>query len=155
MDKYVRLSVCHTFSTMFASSYHHEIFRSYYQWPKEAPYKRSRSEVKGQGHRGQNPTKLFPDRNSSLNLHMVMKWCTKLGVAYERCRIVFSGWSIKFQGNETKKIVDFDPNWAFRTVTPDWMHQWLRNDAQTWSSIEEVSYCFSRSSVKFQGHTGQ
>ena len=24
-----------------------------------------------------------------------------------------------------------------------------------WSSIEEVSYCFSRSSIKFQGHTGQ
>ena len=30
----VRLSVCHTFLTMFPSSYHHEIFRSYYQWPK-------------------------------------------------------------------------------------------------------------------------
>ena len=30
----VRLSVCHTFLTMFQSSYHHEIFRSYYQWPK-------------------------------------------------------------------------------------------------------------------------
>ena len=30
----VCLSVCHTFFTMFPSSYHHEIFRSYYQWPK-------------------------------------------------------------------------------------------------------------------------
>ena len=33
----VHLSVCpsvrHTFLTMFPSSYHHEIFRSYYQWP--------------------------------------------------------------------------------------------------------------------------
>ena len=33
----VCLSVCpsvrHTFLTMFPSSYHHEIFRSYYQWP--------------------------------------------------------------------------------------------------------------------------
>ena len=37
----------------------------------------------------------------------------------------------------------------FRTVTPVWIHQWLRNDAQ---SIEEVPYCFSRSFVKFQGH---
>ena len=26
-------SVCHTFLTMFPSSYHHKIFRSYYQWP--------------------------------------------------------------------------------------------------------------------------
>ena len=52
----VRLSVCHTFLTMFPSSYHHKIFRSYYQWQKWRPCKRSRSEVKGQGHRGHNPT---------------------------------------------------------------------------------------------------
>ena len=29
----VRLSVCHTFLTMFPSSYHHEIFRSYHIGP--------------------------------------------------------------------------------------------------------------------------
>ena len=52
----VRLSVCHTFLTMFQSSHHHEIFRSYYQWQKWRPCKRSRSEVKGQGHRGHDPT---------------------------------------------------------------------------------------------------
>ena len=52
----VRPSVRHTFFTMFPSSYHHEIFRSYYQWQKWRPCKRSRSEVKGQGHRGQHPT---------------------------------------------------------------------------------------------------
>ena len=39
-------SVCHTFFTMFPSSYHHEIFRSYYQWQKWRPCKRSRSKVK-------------------------------------------------------------------------------------------------------------
>ena len=50
------LSVRHTFLTMFSSSYHHEIFRSYYQWHKWRPCKRSRSEVKGQVHRGQHPT---------------------------------------------------------------------------------------------------
>ena len=52
----VRPSVCHTFFTMFPSSYHHEIFRSYYHGQKWCPCKRSRSEVKGQGHRGQHPT---------------------------------------------------------------------------------------------------
>ena len=52
----VRPSVRHTFLTMFPSSYHHEIFRSYYQWQKWRPCKRSRSEVKGQGQRGQYPT---------------------------------------------------------------------------------------------------
>ena len=52
----VRPSVCHTFFTMFPSLYHHEIFRSYYHGQKLCPCKRSRSEVKGQGHRGQHPT---------------------------------------------------------------------------------------------------
>ena len=42
----VCLSVRHTFLTMFPSSYHHEIFRSYYQWQKWRPCKRSRSKVK-------------------------------------------------------------------------------------------------------------
>ena len=42
----VRPSVCHTFLTMFPSTYHHEIFRSYYQWQKWRPCKRSRSKVK-------------------------------------------------------------------------------------------------------------
>ena len=42
----VCLSVCHTFFTMFPSSYHHEIFRSYYHGQKWCPRKRSRSKVK-------------------------------------------------------------------------------------------------------------
>ena len=40
---HVCLSVCHTFFTVFLSSYHHENFRSYYQWQKWCPCKRSRS----------------------------------------------------------------------------------------------------------------
>ena len=42
----VRLSVRHTFLTMFPSSYHHEIFRNYYHWQKWCPCKKSRSKVK-------------------------------------------------------------------------------------------------------------
>ena len=74
----VCLSVCHTFFTMFLSSYRHKIFRSYYQWQKWCPCKRSRSYVKGQGHRGHDPTEPFPDCNSSFNSHMMIKWCIKL-----------------------------------------------------------------------------
>ena len=37
----VHLSVCHTFLTMFPSSYHHEIFMSYYQRQKWHPCRRS------------------------------------------------------------------------------------------------------------------
>ena len=43
----------------------------------------------------------------------------------------FSRSSIKFQGHMAKKINNFVPNWAFRTVTPFWIYQWLRNDAQS------------------------
>ena len=45
MVQSVCLSVHHTFLTMFPSSYHPEIFRSYYQWQKWCPCKRSRSKV--------------------------------------------------------------------------------------------------------------
>ena len=60
-----RPSVRHTFLTMFLSSYHHEIFRSYYHWQKRYPSKRSRSKIKGQGHRDQDPMCPFPDCNSN------------------------------------------------------------------------------------------
>ena len=53
----------------------------------------------------------------------------------------------------------------FRTVTPVWIHIWWWNDTYkkikkkkkmiyiAWCCLGEVPYCFSRSSVKFQGHT--
>ena len=74
-------SVSDTFFTMFLSSYHHEIFRSNYQWQKWCPGQRSRSEVKDQSHRGQNPTQRFPGCNSSLNSYLMIKLFKKLNVA--------------------------------------------------------------------------
>ena len=47
--------VCHTFLTMFLSSYQPEIFSSCYHWQTWCPCKSSRSEFKGQGHRGHDP----------------------------------------------------------------------------------------------------
>ena len=41
----------------------------------------------------------------------------------------------------------------FRTVTPVWMHIWWWMMHIASCCLEEVPYCFSRSSVKFQGHT--
>ena len=63
--------------------------------------------------------------------------------------------SIKFQGH-TRKITDFDPNWAvsgmkFQLEYTDRFEMMHR----AWSIIEEVPYGFSMSSIKFQGHTGQ
>ena len=66
----------------------------------------------------------------------------------------FSRSCVKLQGHTALTIVDFDPNWAF----PDCISSFGITDAsemmhKAWSSIEEVPYCLSRSSVKFQGHT--
>ena len=65
----------------------------------------------------------------------------------------FSRSYIKLQGHAVLKIVDFSPNWAF----PDCNSSLESPMATKWctklgSSIEEVPYCFSRSSIKFQGH---
>ena len=43
---------------------------------------------------------------------------------------------------------------CFRTITPVWIYIWWWNDAHR-CCLEEVPYCFSRSSIKFQGHTRQ
>ena len=118
--------------------------------------------AKGQGQRSkvkvtEVKTQLqpFPDCNSSLNSHMVMKWCTKLDVIEERCPIVFQGHLSNFKVTQLKKLLILTQIRLFRTVTPVWIQWWLWNDAQTWSTIEEVPYCFSMSPIKFQGHREQ
>ena len=63
---------------------------------------------------------------------------------------------IKFQGHTGQKIVDFDSNWAF----PDWNSSLNSLMALKWCTkldmvLKRCSVCFPRSSIKFQGHTGQ
>ena len=51
-------------------------------------------------------------------------------------------------------MFDFDPNWMF----PELQFQFTNGYEimhEAWSSIADVPYCFSRSSVEFQGHVGQ
>ena len=61
----------------------------------------------------------------------------------------------KGQGQRSKvKVTEVTTQLSrFRTVTPVWIHIWWWNDTKTWCCLGEVPYCFSRSSVKFQGHT--
>ena len=132
----VCLSVCHTFFTMFPSWYHHEIFRSYYQWPKWYPCKRSRSKDKGQGHRAIkivdfDPNWAFLDCNSSLNLPMVMQLCTKLEVPLKRCPNVSQGHLSNFKVTHDKQMLILTQIWRFRIVTPFRIHRWLWNDARS------------------------
>ena len=46
-----------------------------------------------------------------------------------------------------------DPNFRFRTVTPVWIHIWWWNDTYSLMLLRRGALLFSRSSVKFQGHT--
>ena len=126
---------------------------------EEAPYCFSRSSVKFQGHTALkivefDPDWAFPDCNSSLNSTMAKKWCTKLEVALKSCPIVFQGHPSNFKIRHGSKNCRIWPKLAVSglqlqfefTNGYDMMHK-------AWSSIEEVPYCVSRSSVKFQGHT--
>ena len=99
---------------------------------EEVPYCFSRSSVKFQGHTALkivefDPNWPFPDSNSSLNIPMATKWCTKLGVALKRCPIVFQGHSSNFKVTRLKKLSNLTQIGRFRTVTPVWIYQWLRN----------------------------
>ena len=180
----VRLSVCHNFLTMFPSSNHHEIFRSYY-------HDQSKVHAKGQGQRSKvkvtevttqlnrfrtvtpvwihrwwwndayslmllrrgallffkvirqisrsNSTKIvefdtdyaIPDCNSSLNSPMAKKLYTKLEVAQKRCPIVFQGHTSNCKVTRLKKSSILTQIGRFRTVTPVWIHQCLRNDVKS------------------------
>ena len=71
----------------------------------------------------------------------------------EEVPFCFSRSSVKLQGHTALKIFEFDPNWAFRTVTQVWNHWWLRNDVQSLKWHRRGALFFSRSSVKLQGHT--
>ena len=102
----------------------------------EVPYCFSRSSVKFQGHAGQkiadsNPNWAFPDCNSSLNSPMALKWCTKLDVVQTRCPIVFQDHPSNFKVTRLKKSSILTQIGRFRSVTPLWIHWWLRNDAQS------------------------
>ena len=127
---------------------------------EEVPYCFSRLSLKFQGHRANKNIYLnqnwdFSDCNSSLNSQMAMKWCSNLEVVKKRYPIVFQGhpWNFKVPRDKYRWF------WAELSVSGLSL-QFEFTDGfemiyKAWSSIEEVPYCSSRSSIKFQGHTGQ
>ena len=108
----VRPSVCHTFLTMFPSFYHHEIFRSYYQWQKWRPCKRSRSEVKGQGHRGHDPNFRFRTV-TPVWIHIWWWNDTYSLMLLRRGALLFFKVIRQISRSHGAKITEFDPDWAF------------------------------------------
>ena len=108
--------------------------------------------VRGQRSRSQRSTTNLAV-NSRLNSHMAMKSCTKLDAAYKRSLLFFKVIRQISSSHGSKKhriwpILGFSGLYLQFEFTNGYemIHK-------AWSSIEEVPYCFSRSSVKFQGHT--
>ena len=111
----------------------------------EVPYCFSRSSVKFQGHTALKSVKFdpdwgFPNSNSSLNLPMAMKCCTKLETAKERCSIVFLGHPSNF------KVTRYKTSPILTQIGRVWTIG--RSQLSNPSDLP----C-SRSSVIFQGHT--
>ena len=104
-----------------------------------------------------DPNWAFPDCNSNLNRPFARKWHTKLGVASKKCPIVFQGHLSNFKVTRDQKLQILTQIGCFWTVTRVVIHceKACEMMHKAWSSIEEVPYCFSRSSVKFQGPTGR
>ena len=81
---------------------------------------------------------------------MMHKACSSI----EEVPYCFSRSSVQFQGHTALKIVEFGPNLGVSGLL---LKFWYTNGSEimhkAWSRIEEVLYCFSRSFIKFQGHT--
>ena len=131
---------------------------------EEVPYCFSRSSVKFQGHTALkiaefDPDWAFPDCNSSLNLPMATKWCTKLEVALKRCPIVFEGHPSNFKFTSKKKSSILTQIRRFRTVTQGLKNRRFESNmskiTRPVAAIKSLRFACSRSFAKFQGHTTQ
>ena len=87
----------------------------------------------------------FADCNSSSNSHMATK----------RCKMMLSNVICQISRSHSTKYCRFWLIWAFPDCNSCMNSQMATKWCKAWSSRGEVSYCFSRLSVKFQGHTGQ
>ena len=135
---------------MFPSSYHHEIFRSYYQWPKWCPCKRSRSKVKvtevtTQLKRFRTVTPVWIHIwwwNDAYSLMMLRRGALLFLKVIRQIS--------RSHGSKKRRI------WPRLGISGLFQFEFTNGYEmlhKAWSSIEEVPYCFWRSSVKFQGHT--
>ena len=86
---------------------------------------------------------------------MALKWCIKLDMVFlKRMLYCFLRSSIKFQGHMGQKL----PNLTGIECSLLWLQFEFTNGFEmihkTWHCKEDMPYCFSRSSIKFQGHLG-
>ena len=127
---------------------------------EEEPYCFSRSYIKLQGHTALkivnfDPNWALPDCNSSLESPMAAKWCTKLEVALKRPLLFFKVIR-QISRLHSSKNSQIWPKLGISGLLLQLEftdgHEMLH---KAWNSKREMPYCFPRSFIKFQGHTGQ
>ena len=121
----------------------------------EVPHCFSRSNVKFQGHTALKIVKFyrnwaFLDSNASLNSLMVMKCCTKLETAKERCPIVFQSHPSNFKVTRDKTSPLLTRIWRFRTIGRSQLSNpsdlpclscvTLKFDRSLWKTIGQLFY---------------
>ena len=124
---------------------------------EEVPYCFSRSSIKFQGHTGQKITDFdlnwtFPDCNPSLNSKMALKWRTMLDVVGKSSPIVYQGHPSNFEVTRPKFRRFLN---ELSVSGPSLQFEFFKMMLKDCRRIGKVSYWFSRSSAKFQGHTEQ
>ena len=124
------------------------------------PYWFSRSSVKFQGHMAEKIVDFDPDWAGS-GLYLQFEFTDGHGMMHkdwssiEEVPYYFSRFSIKFQGHKGQIFLILSGIERFRTVNPVEFTNGFEIIYKAWSSIKEVPYCLSKSSIKFQGRTGQ
>ena len=158
MNDAVCPSISHTFFTMFSSSYRHEKFLVVITINKSdvsAKGQGQRSKVKVTGQKNFDPIWTILDRDSSLNHRWLrynaqsLKWNSRSALLFVKVIQLISS-MVTQTGNRrfwpklsvSKLYLCFQFTDVYKI-----MHK-------AWSGIEEVPFCFSRSPVKYQGHTG-
>ena len=61
---------------------------------------------------------------------------------------------VKVRGQRSRLQVNTQLS-RFQNLTPVWIHIWSWMMPRAWCCLGKVPYCFSRSSVNFQGHTAK
>ena len=157
----VRLSICLSICPSGCLSYlfhcASSVIALLWDFQELLPLKKSDVHSKGQGQRSrsQRAKQFFPQcgRFWTVTPVWMNRWLRNYAQSLKWCRrgaIFFQGHLSNFKVTRAEKSTILIRIAHFRTVTPD-SYQMMH---KAYSGIEEGPYCVSRSSVKFQGHTG-
>ena len=118
----------------------------------KVPYCFSRSSVEFQGHTGWKIYNFDPKLSIARLQFQITDGYEMMHKAWNGMYPVTCGGHL-WQGRKKLTILTWIQH--FQTVTPVWITDSYEMMHKAWRDMEEVSYYFSRSSVKFLGHTGK